>query len=265
MDPSAISSRYAFALELIRDAGDLALGYFRRRDSLTVKMKGVQDMASEADLNTELLIRDRLAKAFPDDGFFGEETGRSALKPGQGLWVVDPIDGTQPFVSGMSGWCVSIAFVADNELMFGLVNAPARSELFAGGVGVPATLNGAPVERHPARSITDGIVGFGYAPRVPPDTFLPIFGRFLRARGMYYREGSGALALCYAAAGRLIGFVEVHINSWDILGALAVAHAAGLKSNDFLADDGLYVGNRLVVGNDAVYAALEGIYGAEQP
>ena len=264
MDPSAISSRYTFALELIRDAGDLALGYFRRRGSLTVKMKGVQDMASEADLNTELLIRDRLAKAFPEDGFFGEETGRTDLEPGQGLWVVDPIDGTQPFVSGMSGWCVSIAFVVDNKLKFGTVNAPARGEVFAGGLGVPATLNGAPVERHPARSITEGIVGFGYAPRVPPDVFLPIFGRFLRARGMYYREGSGALALCYAAAGRLIGFVEVHINSWDILGALAVAHAAGLKSNDFFANDGLYAGNRLVVGNDDVYAALEKIYNAAE-
>ena len=76
MDKSAISSRYALALQLIRDAGDLAHDYFRRRESLTVNSKGPQDMASEADVNTELLIRDRLGKAFPDDGFLGEETGR---------------------------------------------------------------------------------------------------------------------------------------------------------------------------------------------
>ncbi len=196
MDKSAISARFALALQLIRDAGDLAHDYFRRRQSLTIKSKGLQDMASEADMNTELLIRDRLAKAFPEDGFLGEETGRTELASGKGLWVVDPIDGTQPFISGLSGWCVSIAFVLDNDLLFGMVYAPARGELFAGGQGIPATLNGSPVERHAGRSISDGIVGVGYSPRVTPDEFLPIFRRLLEAGGTFYREGSGALTLC---------------------------------------------------------------------
>ncbi len=265
MDKFAISSRYALALQLIREAGDLAHDYFRRRGSLTIKSKGLQDMASEADMNTELLIRDRLAKAFPEDGFLGEETGRTELSFTQGLWVVDPIDGTQPFISGLSGWCVSMAFVLDNDLLFGMVYAPARGELFAGGQGIPATLNGSPVERHRGVAITDGIVGVGYSPRVRPDEFLPIFGRLLKAGGMFYREGSGALTLCYVACGRLIGYVEVHINSWDCLGALAVIRAAGLKTNDFLADNGLHVGNRLVVGNDEVYPALEKVYGFQAP
>jgi myo-inositol-1(or 4)-monophosphatase len=82
---------------------------------------------------------------------------------------------------------------------------------------------------------------------------------------MFYREGSGALTLCYVACGRLIGYVEVHINSWDCLGALAVIRAAGLRTSDFLADDGLYVGNRLIAGNDEVYAALEKVYGSPMP
>jgi len=261
MVKSEISSRYAFALELIREAGDLALGYFRRRQTLTIKSKGVQDMASEADVNTELLIKRRLAAAFPQDGFLGEETGKTPLAPGQGLWVVDPIDGTQPFISGMSSWCVSIAFVLGSDLKFGMVYAPARDELFAGGEDFPATVNGAPVDRHPAKAITEGIVGVGYSTRVTPDQYLPIFGRLLKAGGMFYRDGSGALALCYVACGRLIGYIELHINSWDCLGAIAVIHAAGLKSNDFFANDGLHVGNRLVVGNDDVYAALEKVYG----
>ena len=102
---STLAARYEFACALIRDAGDLAHGYFKGRDSLTIKSKGAQDVVSEADLNTELLIRGRLAAHFPDDAFLGEETGLSSFKDGQGIWVVDPIDGTQPFVSGMSSWC----------------------------------------------------------------------------------------------------------------------------------------------------------------
>jgi myo-inositol-1(or 4)-monophosphatase len=253
---SYISARYAFALTLIRDAGDLALGHFKNRDALTVKTKGPQDLASEADLNTELLIKERLATHYPQDAFLGEETGLTAFAEGQGIWVVDPIDGTQPFISGLSAWCVSIGFVQGGALKFGMVYAPARDELFAGGVGFPATLNGKPVGKHPGKSIREGICSVGNSPRIGPSEFLPMFTRFLKAGGTFHREGTGALALCYVACGRLIGYFEPHINSWDCLGAIAVIHAAGLKTNDFLAGDGLRNGNFLVAGNAAVFAEL---------
>ena len=259
IENSALSARYAFALDLIRDAGDLARSYFRNRNALTIKSKGLQDVVSEADLNTELLIRERLEKHFPEDAFLGEETGQSAFAPEQGIWVVDPIDGTQPFVSGLSSWCVSIAFVQYGELQFGMVYAPERDELFAGGIGFPATLNGAPVGAPPGRSIREGIVCFGYSTRLPASEFLPPFSRFIERGGMFYRDGSGALGLCYVAAGRLLGYAEQHINSWDCLGAIAVIHAAGLKTNDFLANEGLTKGNWLVAGNQEVYAELADI------
>ena len=251
-----MAARYDFALALIREAGELANGYFKQRAALTVKRKGFQDMASEADVNTELLIRERLQAEYPGDAFFGEETGLSTFQPDQGIWVVDPIDGTQPYISGMSGWCVSIAFMQAGTLEFGMVYAPARDELFAGGRDFPATLNGQPVERHTGNSITAGIVGVGYSPRVTPEQFLAFFAPLLKAGAMFYRDGSGALALCYLAAGRLVGYVEAHINSWDCLGAIAVIQAAGLQTNDFLANDGLRTGNPIIAGKPAVYAEL---------
>lgn len=258
--PNPIDDRYEFSLALIREAGDLANQYFSNRQTLTIQSKGLQDMASEADLQTELLIKQRLSEHFPNDAFLGEETGITEFKSGQGIWVVDPIDGTQPFISGMSSWCVSIAFVKDEELKFGMVYAPARNELFAGGENHAATLNGKPVERHPAQSVREGIVGVGYSPRVTPDEFLPMFERLLKAGGMFSREGSGALTLCYVASGRLIGYIEPHINSWDCLGAIAVVRAAGLNTNDFLANDGLRRGNPVIAGNVFIYAELEKIF-----
>lgn len=87
-------------------------------------------MASEADMNTEVLIKTRLAASWPQDAFLGEETGMTDFAEGQGIWVVDPIDGTQPFISGMSSWCVSIAFMMHGKLQFGMVYAPERNELF---------------------------------------------------------------------------------------------------------------------------------------
>lgn len=264
---AGLAARYDFALALVREAGAHAASYLADRAALSIRSKGLQDMASQADVGTELLIRERIAAAFPEDGFLGEETGatevEAALSDGRGIWVVDPIDGTQPYISGLSSWCVSIAYIRGGRLLFGTVYAPERDELFAGGVGFPATLNGVPVPRHPGQSIREGMTGLGYSTRVPADTFLPLARRFLDAGGMFYRDGSGALTLCYVAAGRLLGYVELHINSWDCLGALAVLHAAGLTSNDFLAGDGLLSGGWLVAGNAPVYAELRAMLAAE--
>jgi len=253
-------ARFDFALELIREAGARAQGYFHRRDALTITSKGLQDMASEADVETERLIRAALAKSFPHDAFLGEETGMSDFAAGQGIWVVDPIDGTQPFISGLSSWCVSIAFVQGGALRFGMVYAPERDELFAGGVAFPATLNGRAIHGHAGRTLKEGIVAFGYSTRLPPSTFLRPFTRMIEQGGMFYRDGSGALSLCYVACGRLLGYAEAHINSWDCLGAVATIRAAGLRTNDFLAGDGLLKGNRILAGNADVYPQLEALF-----
>jgi myo-inositol-1(or 4)-monophosphatase len=255
----SLDGRFNFGLDLIREAGELANNYFRDRGSLTIQSKGPQDLASEADLNTELLIRERLAKAFPEDAFLGEETTPTSYEDGQGIWVVDPIDGTQPFCMGLSSWCVSIAFVRNGVLEFGMVNAPARGELFAGGRHIPATLNGSAIRVSAAASIRDGLTATGYSPKSGPGLFLPGFARFLEAGGMFYRDGSGALCLCYVAAGRLVGFFEPVIKSWDALGAIAVCEGAGATVSDFLGGGGLFNGSSLIAAAPGAYAEIEAI------
>src|SRR5258708_19746028 len=141
MPTSDLHARFEFTSDLIKDAGQLALNYFHRLGTLTIKQKGEQDMASEADLNVELLIRERLHGRFPEDAFLGEETGRTEFSPGQGVWVVDPIDGTQPFISGLSGWCISIAFVLNGNLEIGLVYGPPPQKLFQRCPATPPPLN----------------------------------------------------------------------------------------------------------------------------
>lgn len=261
MSSDPIYQRYSFAHGLIKEAGALALGYFNQLDSLTVKSKGLQDVVSEADLQTELLIKKRIAEAYPDDAFFGEETGPEGIGDKSGIWVVDPIDGTQPFLSGLSSWCVSIAFIHAGELQFGLVYAPKDDELFAGGLVAPATLNGRQIAPHKGKALSEGVVSVGYNNRIKPSEVLAVMARLLDAGGMYQRNGSGALCLCYVGCGRLMGYVESHINSWDCLGAIAIIRAAGGKTNDFLADDGLLKGNAIIAGGPAIYPALAALLG----
>ncbi len=261
MTDVAIDRRFEFVSDLVRDAGALAHDYFRRLGTLTVKVKGVQDLASEADVETELLIRARIAEAFPEDAFLGEETGMSDLAEGQGIWVVDPIDGTQPFICGLSSWCVSVAFVRGGEIEIGALYAPARDELFLARRGAPATLNGAPIAVSTSERLDHGLVSLGYSTRVGPEPFYPLVRRLLDQGGMFHREGSGALGLAYVGCGRLLGYVERHINSWDCLAAIAVVRGAGGVTNDFLAGGGLTGGNPVIAGNPAVYPALEALLG----
>lgn len=252
-----LADRSAFARGLIEEAGSLALDYFERRDRLTVTSKGWQDMASEADVGTETLIRERLGGRFPTDAFLGEETGRGEVEDAKGVWVVDPIDGTQPFLSGMSSWCVSIAYVRGGVAELGMVNAPARGELFAARRGHGATLNGAGIAVSAATRLDQGIVGVGYSPRIGADDIAPVFERLVRQGAMFYRDGSGTLDLCYVACGRLLGYVEPHIHSWDSAAAAAVVEAAGGRVNDLLAGETMWTGGPIVAGAPAVYASLE--------
>ena len=79
---------------------------------------------------------------------------------------------------------------------------------------------------------------------------------------MYYRNGSGALMLCDVAAGRLLGYVEPHINAYDCLGGIAVVRAAGGRTNDFLAGpDAMLAGNRIVAGPAQLYDELDRVLG----
>ena len=251
-----VDERFAFATELIAEAGALAASYFADIESLEVTSKGPQDVVSQADVNTELLIRERLAERFPDDAFFGEESGPHGVEGAVGIWVVDPIDGTQPFTLGLSSWCVSIAFIQGSVMEIGLVFSPPADELFSAQRGRGATLNGRPISVSAAASLRDGMVGIGYSTRTDPEILLDTMGRLLHQGGMFQRNGSGALTLCYVACGRLIGYVEMHINSWDCLAALLLITEAGGQVNDFLEGSALHDGNRIIAGPPALYESL---------
>jgi myo-inositol-1(or 4)-monophosphatase len=253
--------RFEFAQNLIIEAGDLALQYFASVNELSIMSKGAQDMVSEADIAVEKLIRNRLMTEYPDDGYLGEETGHEAASGDSGIWVVDPIDGTQPFLSGLSTWCISIAYVRSNEVLLGMVNNPAAGELFIGGVGRTAELNGQPIAPHQDASVGDGLTYLGCNPRLRPEQVVPVLDRLLRAGGMFVRNGSGALGLCDVACGRLVGYVEAHINSWDCLGGIAVCRSAGVRVSDYVTDRSLFLGGALVASTPQAFDQLVAVLG----
>jgi myo-inositol-1(or 4)-monophosphatase len=170
--------------------------------------------------------------------------------------VVDPIDGTQPFLLELPTWCVSIAFVADDRVQIGLVFNPVTDELFGAALGRGATLNDRSIHVRDVGSLAEGLTTVGCSPRTGPADLSVMMGRLLTAGGMYHRTGSGAWSLCYVAAGRTIGYVEMSINAWDCLAAVLLVTEAGGTVSAFLDQNGVTGGGPLVAGAPGVFDAL---------
>jgi myo-inositol-1(or 4)-monophosphatase len=245
-----IETRFAAMQDVARDAGAYALDYFRSQSRLKIDRKGLQDVVSQADRETEQLITKAILEQFPDDGLLGEEHGE-IVGSNEYLWVVDPIDGTACFVTGIPDWCVSIGLVANGKIVAGAIFHPTADEMFAGHPGAGATLNGNPISVSSSHSIKDGMLGFGFSHRTNTSSISEFLEPFLTEGGMLFRNGSGALMLAYVAAGRLIGYYEAHINSWDCAAGIAIVQAAGGWTNNFLAGDGLTSGNPILAGTPA--------------
>ena len=226
---TTIEDRFAAASDFGPRAGALALDYFKRRDELTIETKrDPQDVVSVADREVEQFIRAEIGRLFPEDGILGEEYGLEAGTSGF-TWVIDPIDGTNPFVNGMPNWCISIAVLEHGLPVVGVIYAPCFDELYAAMKGAGATLNGVPLRLDPKRTVRNAVTGIGANNHVTPQVVAGIVQRLLEGGGTFIRNGSGALMLAYVAAGRLVGYYEPHMHAWDCMaGFCLVAEAGGI-------------------------------------
>ncbi|SDB30207.1 inositol monophosphatase family protein [Bauldia litoralis] len=260
MDSDQLEQRARVAATVVREAGALALDYFRRRGDLRIDSKGLQDMVSQADRECEDLIFARLSEAFPADSFLGEEGGLRGT--GSAMWVVDPIDGTANFVRGIPHWCVSIGLIEDGRALCGVLYDPVADELFAGVAGGGATLNGAPIGVTGETDLRKARVGIGFSYRTPVAPHPGDIHALLDAGCEYLRLGSGALGLAYTAAGRLDGYFERHINLWDVAGGLIIVAEAGGRLSDFMTPDVVAEGNEILVATPGIYDQLRGLFDA---
>lgn len=250
-------ARMEFARDLAKRAGELGMEYFRRLDTLTIESKGHQDMVSEADRDVETFIRAALAREYPDDAIVGEE---HAPKPGTSgySWVIDPIDGTANFVRGIPAWCVVIAGFRDGVTDVGVIHEPSVGESFYGRRGGGAFLNGKPIKASKAMSLTEGSLGTGFSNRAEARNVVGLIAELIDQGGVYYRNASGALMLAYVAAGRLLGYIEQHMNAWDCLAGMLLIEEAGGKVAPHPADV-LTKGTPVIVAGKGLYDKVEAL------
>lgn len=227
------------------------------RDKLTIEYKGLHDLVTQADVETEKAILEVIREHFPNDHILAEESGGTPeLK--ERTWIVDPIDGTTNFAHGFPNYCISIAFYKDGTPSAGLVFNVPVDELFTAEAGKGAYLNDKPIKVGPARIAGEALIatGFPYRDLSVLDDYMKVMMKVIRETQSIRRPGSAAYDLACVAAGRFDGFWEYALSAWDVAaGALLIREAGGTIS-DWNGGEGWLFGKRLVAGNPAIHHYL---------
>jgi myo-inositol-1(or 4)-monophosphatase len=254
-----IDVRLATATAVIREAGELAAGYFSRRTDLTRETKGPQDFVSIADREVEKVIRTRLGDAFPADGFLGEESGGVA---DERCWVVDPIDGTNNFLRGLPLWGVSIAYATAGEPVIGLIYLPCVGRLYSAVRGRGATCNDAPIYASRIDDPALATILVGLSRRTSPDLSLGMIETALRGGSALRCMGTCVVALAMVAEGTADAYYEAHVQPWDCLAGLLIVREAGGRTNEVPGHVMLAHGGPLLASTSALYDQLAAVASA---
>ncbi len=245
------------AIRAAHRAGDHIVRKINRLPDLTVEVKARNDFVSEVDRQAEAGIIEDLLKAYPGHGIIGEESG-NIDGDGEFCWIIDPLDGTTNFLHGFPHYAVSIACKHNGRLIHGVVYDPFKQELFCASRGDGATLNNRRIRVTSIKSVDGALIGTGFPFKNPDqlDEYLKLFSAFFNSASDIRRAGSAALDLAYVAAGRLDGFWESGLNSWDIAaGALLIREAGGLIT-DYDGDEHYLENGRVVAGNPKIIADM---------
>ena len=245
------------ALEAARRGGEVLLDRFRRPARGVDAKSTPTDLVSDADRESEDVIRTLLSKRRPDDAIVGEEgegvAGTTGLE-----WVVDPLDGTINYLFGRRDWCVSIGVEDPDGGLVGVVHDPLGDETFTAIRGRGASLDGRSISVGACSELARALIGTGFSYDAEARGIqAERVARVLPAVRDVRRAGSAALDLAALACGRLDGFYEAPMERWDrSAGVLLIQEAGGIVS-ELPGPLGLSPG--VIAANPVLHPALEAL------
>ncbi len=218
----------AFVDELATVAADAILPFFRTSLSIENKGRGSNfDPVTAADRSAEAAMRALIRKSFPDHGILGEEYGAERTEA-EYVWVLDPIDGTKSFISGMPVWGTLIALTRSNEPVYGMMHQPFTRERFTGDSGA-AKYRGPAGERALRVRRCAGLAEATLCTTSPLLMNEADRTAFRRVEEMVRlsRYGGDCYAYCMLAAGHIDLVIETELKPYDILPLIPIIVGAG--------------------------------------
>jgi len=266
-DDTVIDEILRVAIEASKVAGSIIK---KNSDGATVveKKSTSRDLLTLIDPQCEKVIRETILKEFPDHWFLGEEEVAPGIEaavaaleeklalPGW-LWIIDPIDGTTNFSSGIPLNMPSIAAAYNGQVMVAVLNDPHRNELFTAIRDRGAYLNGQPIRVGEQESLGDAVVGLespagegslqqtlrGIVPLMPKVRTIRMLG-------------SSAVFLPWVANGRLTAYWTPDECAWDVAAGALIVQEAGGKVTDIDGDEYTLRTRNVIASNGKVHDAL---------
>ena len=261
------------ATEAARAGGEVLMRYFRTELQIRDKSPAggaTFDLVSDADLESEQAIAQRLAEAYPDHQLLGEESlGKGVdVAASEHLWIIDPLDGTNNFAHTLPQFAVSIGYYHFGRAVVGVVLNPASGDLYTASAGGGAWHNGQPARVCGAKTLAQSLIGCGFyydrgeMMRRTLRTIEELFAHHIHG---IRRFGAASLDLCMVGCGQLSGFFEYQLSPWDFAaGRLFVEEAGGRVSTAAGAPLGL-TASSVLASNAHLHEAILAITQAHHP
>lgn len=240
------------------EAGAGELRRYFNNDGLKISNKeGINNWVTEADHAAEKAIIETIHADYPDHFILSEEVGEIASSSDV-KWIIDPIDGTINFASGIPLCCVSIGVEQNGEMVLGAVYNPFIDELFFAQKGFGASLNDKKICVSKKAEVLHSclVTGFPYSYLDMPNGPLEVFEKFVRKGVPVRRLGSAAIDLCWVAAGRFEGFFEHSLSAWDTAAGYLIVEEAGGKVTDMDGNKYSPYQKKLVATNGLIHDEL---------
>ncbi len=232
-DLSAITDQLC---TIARDAGAFLLQERAKFQRDAIEYKGLNNLVSYVDKETEKQLVAQLSQLLPEAGFITEEgtTGTEADLAALN-WIIDPLDGTANFIHGLPVFSVSIGLAQGKTPIAGVIYDPNRDECFSAWQGGGAWCNGQRINVSPAQTLGESLIatGFPYYKFEEMSVYLRILEDLMQRTHGLRRLGSAAIDLAYVAAGRFEAFYEYNLNSWDMAAGVLLVREAGGIVTDF--------------------------------
>ncbi len=212
--------------DIIKGAGAIVRAHYGKAH--VIEHKGVIDLVTETDKESEAFILAELAKYYPSHSVVAEESGASGSNAEQ-RWYIDPLDGTTNFAHDIPIFAVSMAYEERGKLTMGVIYDPLRDELFTAERGKGFFINGQPGQVSDKQTLIKSLLvtGFPYDIQTTANTNLDHFAKFATRALSLRRLGSAALDIAYVAAGRFDAYWELGIKPWDIAAGIVMVEEAG--------------------------------------
>ncbi|MCM8785933.1 MAG: inositol monophosphatase [Candidatus Omnitrophica bacterium] len=216
--------RFDLGVKVIKLAGQYLRENFGKISKLS---ESRYDIKLLQDIESEKILLSNIKKSFPEDNFLSEES-KIHKKNEKNLWIIDPLDGSLNFSKGIPHFCISIAFIGQNE-KFGIIYDFFKEELFTGIEGEGAYLNDKRIKVSDIDTIEESILSIGFMRGKKEISYgLKIFKNLAKNVKRIRIMGSASLDFCYLASGRIDLSIHLNLNRWDYeAGGIILKEAGG--------------------------------------